>query len=96
MNNTWMQFDREIKFLIDYSNNNGYLHNVFNKTLRSFLDNKLCSPTKMQTAAKETKYIMLLYLGHVSFLIGKQLRKAQKHSFQQIDLKRLFILKLLY
>lgn len=56
MNNTWIQFDREIKFLIDYSNNNGcYLDNVLNKTLRSFLDNKLCSPTKMQTTAKETK-----------------------------------------
>lgn len=90
MNNTWMQFVREIKFLIDYSNNNGYLDNVFKKTLRSFLDIKLCSPTKMQTAAKETKYIMLPYIGHVSFLIRKQLRKTQKHSFQQIKFKIIF------
>lgn len=88
---TWMQFDKEMKFLVDYFNNNGYPDNVFYKTLRSFLDNKLCPPTKIQTAPKETKYIKLPYLGHISFTIRKQLREILKHSFPQIKFNIVFV-----
>nr|XP_027219824.1 glycine receptor subunit alpha-4-like [Penaeus vannamei] len=44
-----------MKLFIDYFSNNGYRDN---------LNNKLCPPTKKQTAPKETKYIKLPFLGH--------------------------------
>lgn len=59
--------------------------------LTSFLDNKLCPPTKIQTAPKETKYIKLPYLGHISFTIRKQLREILKHSFPQIKINIILV-----
>jgi len=82
---TWIQFDDEIKFLVNYFNSNGFPDNIFYKTLRSFLDNKLSPPTKILTAHKETKFIKLPYLGDISFTIRKQLREILKHSFPQIS-----------
>jgi len=78
---TWPSFHMEMKFLSNYFETNGYPSNMFQKTLRLFLNDKFCQPLKLTSVPKQTKYIKLPYLGRLSYSVRNQLRELLKYSF---------------
>ena len=86
----FVQFDKEMKFLCNYFLQNAYPDHIFYRILRTFLDNKFTPPPTVSTVAKDTHYVTLPYLGHLSFTIRKELQNILREPFPQINFKFVF------
>ena len=80
----------EMKFFSNYFVTNGYPSNMFQKTLRLFLNDNFCQPLKLTSVPKQTKYIKLPYLGRLSFSVRNQLRELLKYSFILVECNIVF------
>ena len=78
-------FHDDIVFLTNYFTENAYPGFLFQKILRTFLNNKLEPKPVITTVKKDIKYIKLPFLGQVSYEIRKKLHHILKNAYPQIQ-----------
>ena len=87
---TYKFFDLEIKFLRNFFTENAYPTHIFDKIVNKFLNDKFSTETKLTTVKKDVRYLKIPFVGHLSFVIRKQLINALKDSFPQINFRVIF------
>ena len=83
-------FHDDIVFLTNYFTENAYPGFLFQKILRTFLNNKLEPKPVITTVKKDIKYIKLPFLGQVSYEIRKKLHHILKNAYPQIQFQFVF------
>ena len=86
----WISFDKEIKFLSSFFQNNGFPLGILEKTVCSFLDTKMRSKPTGVVPRPDTHYIKLPYYGHLSFIIRKQLHSLLKQFYPDVKFVMVF------
>ena len=82
-------FHCEMEYLKNFFLNNGYPLDLFESTLKKFLNNKF-NPSLILTVPREIRYLKLPYYGYPSIQIRKQLSAILKHAFPQVNFRIVF------
>ena len=87
ISSSYINFNKEIEFLVHFFQNNGYPLKLFNKHLKSFLSNIYESKPPLSTVAKQVIYFSVPYLGYVTDNLRKDITKVININFPQLNLK---------
>ena len=83
-------FDVEMKYLLNYFQQNSYMSSTFYRILNAFLDNKFSPKVQISTAPKDIRYVKLPFYGNESFAVRKRLNNILRDSFPQINFRFVF------
>ena len=87
ISSTYVNFNKEIYFLVNFFQSNGYPLKLFNKHLKSFLSSIFEPKPPLSTVAKQVIYFSIPYLGYVTDDLRKDLIKVINLNFPQLNLK---------
>ena len=74
----WTKFHLKLVKLIDVFKSNGYPENFINNCFKVFLNNKYRIQEKVATVPNKTSFLVLPYLGPLSFQTRTRLKKSLK------------------
>lgn len=89
----WLSFDEEINRLKVFFANNGYPLHLFEKYLKTFINEKMKGSTNRDIDVKEKdkiRYISLPFYGHLSYHIRSSLSKSLKDCFPDFSFRFVF------
>ena len=93
LSSSYLSFHKEIMYLQSFFHENGYPTNMFENTLKNFL-NKIYRPDSVKLTAPKLKlYVKLPYFGEYSEKMKKELDLKLKIIFPYIDFKFIMINK---
>ena len=88
---SWIEFDKEVKYLISYFTMNKYPNGIIMKEINRFLNRMLDPGPSMCSVQKRKLYVKFQYLGPLSFHLRKNLRKLLNTCYPQIDFRFVFV-----
>ena len=91
---SWISIDREIKFLVNFFQQNGFPSNLIFKHINHFLSKLHQPPSTTPSAPKDKLYVPLPFLGPLSYNIRNQLNKLLTPAYPQLTIKYVFTNKL--
>ena len=86
----WISFHKEIEFLSNFFQNNGFPLGIIEETVRNFLDTRMGTKPTGDVPKVDTHYIKLPYYGHLSFVIRKQLHSLLKQFYPDVKFVMIF------
>ena len=90
LTSSYFNFHTEIEFLRKYFLNNNFTNDIFDKTLRSFLNKKVQPGNIITNVPKLIHYIKIPFYGDSSFELRKSLLKHLRPLFPSIEFRIIF------
>lgn len=90
---TWINMDREIKFLINYFRTNAYPDNIIYKTINNFMTSKCTNPNEPRklSVSKLILYQKIPFINNLCTLFFKrEMSKMMSNFYPHIDFRPVF------